>query len=282
MSYCPKCGKQVKEVENFCRACGYNLKDTQSEQPQLEAKGQPSKCSIHSTRDSVGICANCGKTVCDLCRTVSGGKLLCPACIGRVISKSTEKVVTSIKGISKPDITSREEAVMAPRKTQQVRDETLTTENRSKRTEDVRKSELPTLRRKSWFQRHIDWTVALTFLLPNILAIVLGSLVSEELAYGIALLGSLLLMLVTGWALKQVQRKLWWLLLFFVPLGLLFVTGLVMLEGTMLTSNQMKAGLYLEREGGFLNLMRDGVFLTTFPRQGITKRAIRQEAQKYI
>src|SRR4030042_1138465 len=25
MAYCPKCGNQVKEVENFCRACGFNL-----------------------------------------------------------------------------------------------------------------------------------------------------------------------------------------------------------------------------------------------------------------
>jgi hypothetical protein len=35
MPYCPKCGKQVKEVENFCRACGYDLK---AEVAQAERK----------------------------------------------------------------------------------------------------------------------------------------------------------------------------------------------------------------------------------------------------
>ena len=111
MSYCPKCGKQVKEVENFCRACGYNLKDTQSEQPQLEAKGQPSKCAIHSTRDSIGVCANCGKTVCDLCRTVSGDKLLCPSCIRKTTRKPIDKIAIPNKESIAKETPSQESVV---------------------------------------------------------------------------------------------------------------------------------------------------------------------------
>lgn len=37
MPYCPNCGKQVPETDNFCRGCGFDLTTEQVEQPTPEA-----------------------------------------------------------------------------------------------------------------------------------------------------------------------------------------------------------------------------------------------------
>jgi len=99
MAYCPKCGNQVGEASNFCKKCGYNLKDEQLGRTQPGAKNQPPKCAIHPMRDSIGVCSVCGNAVCDLCRTVAEGKLICPSCISKTSQKTADKIEKSSREV---------------------------------------------------------------------------------------------------------------------------------------------------------------------------------------
>ena len=39
------------------------------------------ECQSHRDADVVGMCINCGRHVCYICRTLVGGKICCPDCV---------------------------------------------------------------------------------------------------------------------------------------------------------------------------------------------------------
>ena len=211
--YCPNCGKQTNEAANFCRACGYDLKDEKLEQPQpiKEAKGIKQK----------------------------------PL---KMAGKSSKK-------------------------------------------------------RKGWFQRHPSYVILLysTVLWP--VTFIFPSMFPSEVSTVLFITATIVGWVICYRALRLKNRSPLWLLLMllqpfaallvgsFVPflyllfcnwLEWLFIMILVRNETRFLTKEQIKAGLYIEKERGFLNLMRNDEFLTTFPIQGTTKKAIRERAQEYV
>ncbi len=72
----------------------------------------------------------------------------------------------------------------------------------------------------NWFQRHLNWTVVLTFMsaygLLLITALITGfngiSWISIPIYYAAVFV-------VAGWSLKRKNRSLWWLFIFLVPFG---------------------------------------------------------------
>lgn len=94
----------------------------------------------------------------------------------------------------------------------------------------------------NWFERHLNWTVVLSWVAQYPLAFVLGTLVTlflysvspnmaEETVAGvaavIAVIGDLTaLFLVGAWALKKKARSLWNLLLLILPFGFIIFLSL--------------------------------------------------------
>jgi len=84
--------------------------------------------------------------------------------------------------------------------------------------------------RMNWFQRHLNWTWVLSYLLMFVGAFMFGFLmgladpnVSEDAVGVVAqIFGSIFMLVVSGWVIKQKGRSLWWLLLsgLFSPLWL--------------------------------------------------------------
>jgi len=72
---------------------------------------------------------------------------------------------------------------------------------------------------KNWFQRHLNWTVILSGVATNVLLLVIAFTESESLFWVIYSLCIIALFVVAGWALRQKNRSLWWLFIFFVPFG---------------------------------------------------------------
>ena len=84
----------------------------------------------------------------------------------------------------------------------------------------------------SWFQRHLNWTMVLAWPAVFAVAFMLGMVVgaidpyvsSTEIEGMGALTGLVVLSLIWGWALRQKNRSLWWLLLgLFVPFGFIVI-----------------------------------------------------------
>ena len=92
------------------------------------------------------------------------------------------------------------------------------------------------LQKMNWFQRHLNWTVVLAWLLAFVVSFIVGLGVFfaiavaypyisyetlEGASYLAALVAGLAVLLPTwGWVLKRKNRSLWWLLLvFLVPFG---------------------------------------------------------------
>ncbi|MFA5366796.1 MAG: B-box zinc finger protein [Dehalococcoidia bacterium] len=44
------------------------------------------KCEYHSEREAVDTCKDCGKGICDLCKTVVGIRVYCPTCIEKLLN----------------------------------------------------------------------------------------------------------------------------------------------------------------------------------------------------
>ncbi len=87
----------------------------------------------------------------------------------------------------------------------------------------------------NWFNKHLNWTVVLSWLTSYFIFLALLAIfstgiepyVTDELAAnGLVLIYSisfvLLPVFVAGWALKKKSRNLWWLLILYVPFGALF------------------------------------------------------------
>ena len=82
----------------------------------------------------------------------------------------------------------------------------------------------------NWFQRHLNWTYVLGWLLMLVLLFILGfvlavidSNISEDALDTIGnLIGGIFMLVVSGWVIIQKGRSLWWLLMagWFSPLWL--------------------------------------------------------------
>ena len=82
----------------------------------------------------------------------------------------------------------------------------------------------------NWFQRHLNWTWVLAYLLLIVGAFMFGALmgildpnVSEDAVSVVAqIFGGIFILVVSGWVIRQKGRSLWWLLLsgVFSPLWL--------------------------------------------------------------
>lgn len=190
-------------------------------------------------------CPKCGKQV-------KKGKLYCPRCIrkykrnslaeGGLATSSTE---TQGLRIEEPSIKEAEGIAQEP----------LIIEGESSK------------KKESWYQRNVALVVLLTGLAT----------------FAIFPISIIIMWPVCDWALKLRNRSPLCLLLVFCNLpGWLIIAVLLRSENRFLTKEQIKAGLYLEKDRGFLNLMKGGEFLTTFPIQGTTKKAIREKAQEYV
>jgi hypothetical protein len=85
----------------------------------------------------------------------------------------------------------------------------------------------------NWFQRHLNYTVVLSWLASELLFVILlafGAFVldpfiepggiADYLSVALVLILCIALpLLVSGWALRRKKRSLWWLLILFVPFG---------------------------------------------------------------
>lgn len=60
------------------------------------------KCEKHPEREAIGVCANCGKAICDECRVESDGKNYCKDCVGKLFENDKKTDLESI--IKKFDI----------------------------------------------------------------------------------------------------------------------------------------------------------------------------------
>jgi len=85
----------------------------------------------------------------------------------------------------------------------------------------------------NWFQRHLNWTLVLTYLTPYLIIIILGTFgvlssgsvptIPEALFLIICFIAGFF---VFGWVLRRKNRSLWWLLMVFVPFGFIVWLGL--------------------------------------------------------
>jgi uncharacterized membrane protein YeaQ/YmgE (transglycosylase-associated protein family) len=93
----------------------------------------------------------------------------------------------------------------------------------------------PLFKERSWFERHLNWTMVLGFVgayagafVAGLVAVLVDPYVSGDVLYIIGLIvGLSVLVPVWGWALRRKSRSLWWLPLgLFVPFG--FIALLVL------------------------------------------------------
>jgi len=79
---------------------------------------------------------------------------------------------------------------------------------------------------KGWFQRHLNWTVVIIWVLLLPLCVIIADIIGIPIDIIILVVPILIILPLTGWALKQKNRSLWWLLLFIIPFLWLVYLGL--------------------------------------------------------
>lgn len=85
----------------------------------------------------------------------------------------------------------------------------------------------------NWFERHLNWTLVLTWLAIFPIGFIVGFImfmfypyISDESIGGLSVIVGLTWILLTnGWVIKKKRRSLWWLLVVFIP----FIWGLIIL-----------------------------------------------------
>ena len=82
----------------------------------------------------------------------------------------------------------------------------------------------------NWFKRHLNWTLLIASTLIPLIMLLLAYFVNESLGSTFPkIIGwtlSILLLVIYGWVLRQKKRSLWWLLLWWYPIGCFIYIGL--------------------------------------------------------
>jgi len=68
MNICTTCAAQLEPLWSFCYSCGVIV--PRAEQPDIE-------CGKHPGSKAVGFCVVCSTPVCDECKELMNGKILC-------------------------------------------------------------------------------------------------------------------------------------------------------------------------------------------------------------
>lgn len=70
---------------------------------------------------------------------------------------------------------------------------------------------------RGWFQRHLNWTVVMIWVLLLPLSVTIADIIGIPVDAISLIVPIVIILPLTGWALKQKNRSLWWLLLFIIP-----------------------------------------------------------------
>lgn len=73
---CPQCRRPLYE-DHY---------DSRHMRPRQELAG--SECAAHAGSPAIGTCPRCGNYLCQLCRTRWQGKMVCTACVDRILSSN--------------------------------------------------------------------------------------------------------------------------------------------------------------------------------------------------
>lgn len=209
MPYCPNCGVKVGKTANFCTKCGFDLK-AEAEKVKPEVSSYTTKCANHPERDAVGTCVDCGREICILCRTVMEDKFYCPSCTYRILNEPVRKADKYSQDVS---------AVPS---------------------QELSMADTPIVITRSWWGRHLGWTLFLGEMLISALIAIL--VIIDIVIYNVALDSTsdttaeiislvFFLILFIGilvyyfrlriWYLRAKSRSLWFLAFGFVVLLLL-------------------------------------------------------------
>lgn len=88
MALCPSCEYLLPDDRQATAARCPNCCDPLYEPPtriSRPARAGEASCIAHQGRESVGTCARCGNHLCEVCRTAWRGKVLCAACVDRLL-----------------------------------------------------------------------------------------------------------------------------------------------------------------------------------------------------
>jgi hypothetical protein len=144
------------------------------------------RCAFHSEIESVGTCINCGKSICRDCQTNYNGKSYCKECIGEILSTGG-KTRGSYPGI---------------------------------------------IHEPNWFERHLKWTLFVgTFVIDLAVSIVFllvlfglpDSRIVGEMGIVFFILYFVLTSIHVGWYLRKKKRSLFWIIVWFVPVGWIII-----------------------------------------------------------
>lgn len=89
MAHCPSCDYPLPDDRERLGARCPNCRD-----PLYEHPGRPGRtvregeaaCAAHPGSEAAGSCDRCGNFLCDVCRTVWRGQVICAACVDRALA----------------------------------------------------------------------------------------------------------------------------------------------------------------------------------------------------
>src|SRR5262245_2834189 len=91
MARCPNCEYPVPDdrdrVGARCPSCHDPLYEPAARFSRTAREGEAS-CDLHAHMESVGVCARCGRHLCETCRTRWRNTIICAACADRALASS--------------------------------------------------------------------------------------------------------------------------------------------------------------------------------------------------
>jgi hypothetical protein len=88
MPRCPSCDYPLpgdrERLGARCPRCREPLYEPPTRISRPAREGDAS-CAVHAGQESVGTCARCGNYLCEVCRTPWQGKVVCAACVDRLL-----------------------------------------------------------------------------------------------------------------------------------------------------------------------------------------------------
>jgi hypothetical protein len=82
----------------------------------------------------------------------------------------------------------------------------------------------------NWFEKHLNWTLWIATIVLPLIVLFIGYFVGNSLGTYfpkiVGLILTILILLIYGWVLRKKNRSLWWLLLFWWPIGCIIYTEL--------------------------------------------------------